>query len=142
MSIQYLVYEPMAWTKSIYTILVEGKCRWSGKTVETVQAEKPNDTLVVVDEPEFEKRYAAYIDSMRTNPKPITKSRWWEALEVLPPCRWTRFGTTEVFHVSERLTDDLVDWYIKKGNDYYSCVQDAAIEIGDLLALPVPEKVV
>ena len=48
--------------------------------------------------------------------KQVTKERYWDMLEVLPPCRWERRHTAgrtlEMFHVSERISSDLVDWFI------------------------------
>ena len=53
----------------------------------------------------------AYNATLITDPEPITEAQFWDALEVLPPCRWGKVRGVELFHVSERITGDLVNWY-------------------------------
>lgn len=57
----------------------------------------------------------------------ITAKGFDDALNVLPPCRWNRGDHTEWFHVSERLTGDLVNWYVRVGDQYHTFVDDARL---------------
>lgn len=51
--------------------------------------------------------------------KPITKDRFHEMLEILPPQRWYRGEQMEWFHMSERLSGDYVSWFARVGGNYY-----------------------
>ena len=57
----------------------------------------------------------------------IDEARFWEMLEVLPPCRWGTVGGYEVFHVSERLSGNLVSWFAHRGDNYYEFTEQAHI---------------
>ena len=63
----------------------------------------------------------------------ITAEAFNDALNVLPPCRWNRGDYSEWFHVSERLTGDLVNWYVRSGDRYYTFVDSAHLPSGQLL---------
>ena len=78
-----------------------------------------NIKVRVVDEAELNALIDEHLAGMVTKPKRITRDRFWEMLEVLPPCRWDNAGGFEVFHVSERLTHSLVDWFAHKGARYW-----------------------
>ena len=62
---------------------------------------------------------AAHYATLKTKPKAITEERFMYGLEVLPPCRWHNAGGFEVFHISERLTGNLVSWFAHKGDRYW-----------------------
>jgi hypothetical protein len=66
----------------------------------------------------------------------VTKctERFWDALEVLPPCKWGHVEHFEVFHVSERITGNLVDWYASDGESYWHVVEASNIKPADLAA--------
>jgi hypothetical protein len=61
-------------------------------------------------------------------PVEITKQKFWEMLEVLPPCKWTRKRlecwsdslSTEAFYVSEPLAADIHAWHVRIGGRYWS----------------------
>lgn len=60
---------------------------------------------------------APYVSKyVKTAPAPITRERFTEMLEVLPPSRWNRGDYVEFFHVCERLTDNLVSWFGRVGS--------------------------
>jgi hypothetical protein len=101
-----------------------------GMTLEQYQKDRGVE-LDALTWDEFSKRVAAYEQSLKTKPKQITKERYWEMLEVLPPCRWTNGR----FHVSERLTGNLVSWFAQKGDLYFEFTEDAAISAASLDAL-------
>jgi hypothetical protein len=53
-------------------------------------------------------------------PVEITKQQFWEMLEVLPPCKWTRSKGYEAFYVSEALAADIHAWHVRIGGRYWS----------------------
>ena len=79
-------------------------------------------TPKVISGSELDELIKIHMESLRTDPKAITKQRYWDMLEVLPPCRWQMAGMWEVFHVSERLTGNLVSWFASgrlNGKEFY-----------------------
>ena len=55
-------------------------------------------------------------------PKPIreiTEARYWEMLEVLPPCKWRHSAGGESFHVSEYMSGNFVNWFVCIGKSNY-----------------------
>lgn len=58
----------------------------------------------------------------------VTSERYWEMLEVLPPCRWVN----DRFHVSERMTGDIVSWFMKVDGKYYEFNHYASISSAKL----------
>lgn len=84
---------------------------------------KDKEWLEVVTSAEMDRRLNEYHSGMITKPKEVTKAHYWDMLECLPPCRFDG----NVFHVSERLTGNLVNWYFKKGKKHYGFVDNADI---------------
>lgn len=81
-------------------------------------------------------------------PREIDQERFWNALECLPPCKWAGMGTLfESFHVSERLSGNVVSWYVRHGERYFEIDQDATLTREELRAMvavymkanPVPD---
>jgi hypothetical protein len=68
------------------------------------------------------KRYEAMRVNRGEPPTEITKQRFWELLEVLPPADWTQAGTTESFRVIECQTDDLYTWCARVGERYFEMI--------------------
>lgn len=93
----------------------DGLGAYSGKTLEQFALDYP-DVSIVDDEVSV-----AHDRKQRiTEPKEITKDQFWYWLECLPPCKWKRLGSTEAFHVSERITHDIVTWCVRIGERYFS----------------------
>lgn len=76
----------------------------------------------VVDDDEFFKIADSYLDSRCTKPKRTTKAHYWDMLEILPPDRFEIRGKFTSFHVCERITGDLVNWYFTDGKRYWTFV--------------------
>lgn len=93
-----------------------------------------NPGVTIVSDSELDAMTAAYYASMVTAPSPITKEHYWDMLECLPPCRYGTIGGATVFHVSERLTGNLVQWCAKIGESYYGWTDQADITTDDLRA--------
>jgi len=72
--------------------------------------------------------------SLISEPALITQERFYEMLEVLPPCRWHNCGGFEVFHISERLTGNLVSWFAHNGANYFEFVDHANAKDAHLAA--------
>lgn len=64
----------------------------------------------------FQKIEKTRLEKQCTNPEEITEERYWDMLEVLPPCRFKNGR----FHVSERITGNLVSWFFKKNGKHFS----------------------
>lgn len=54
-----------------------------------------------------------------TEPKEIDEESFHYLLEVLPPCKWSRSADAEAFHISERITYDIVTWAVRIGSSHY-----------------------
>lgn len=86
----------------------------------------------LVTESEYERRMIEYNNSLITDPVEITRERYWDMLEVLPPCRWYNRGRYRAFHVSERLTNNLVSWFVEDGDKYWEFTDEATLSDSDL----------
>ena len=89
----------------------------------------------VLSSDEFDKMLDSFHNTLKTRPERITKERFWEMLEILPPCRWHNAGGFEFFHVSERHTGNLVSWFAHQGNHYWEFVDEASIPDAKLVEL-------
>lgn len=50
----------------------------------------------------------------------VTRERFDEMLDILPPQRWQGCGSSrQTFHISERLTDNVVCWLIARDGRYF-----------------------
>ena len=71
----------------------------------------------------------------------ITKERFWEMLEVLPPEKWTNWSTNESFRLSECLSGTLYSFFVRvhdgdfstHKNRYFEIVADAWAEHKELV---------
>lgn len=104
-----------------------------GQTLAEYLAEKPD--YIVMTESEFDERLAAHYESQKTIPQECTEEHFFEMLEVLPPCRWHTVAGVNCFHVSERLTGNLVNWFARRDGRYFEFTQDASITEAELTAI-------
>ena len=113
---QYLVRTDQPFRGSVQSVVLEnGTVAYSdGQTVAEYIADRGGN-LRVVTEAELFELVQAYEASLVTEPRQITAEQWDDALNVLPPCRWHTFDGVQLFHVSERITGGLVDWYATTG---------------------------
>lgn len=69
-------------------------------------------------------------------PVEVSKERADEALNCLPPFRWTRqsihASSWEAFAIGEPLTDRLVTWFVRLGRRWFELVEDRMIDYGAL----------
>ena len=79
-----------------------------------------------------------YYETLRVNngsdPVQVTEQRFWEMLEVLPPCKWTRLQGSESFFVSEAETMNLHTWLARIGQNYYELVAPNSLNHEEIMA--------
>lgn len=103
-------------------------------TLEQYSQATGKTNIKVISWPELEALIVAHENSLVTTPEEIDEDRYNYALEVLPPCRWKQYGSFIAFHVSERLTGNLVTWCASKSGKYFEFTDDAAISAEALTA--------
>ena len=104
-----------------------------GQTLDVYLRE--NKDCYVVDSAHLDECLERHNNSLKTKPKECSKSHYWDMLECLPPERWHKVGGASVFHISERETQDLVQWLIELNDKYYSFIEEATISDEDLAVL-------
>lgn len=65
-------------------------------------------------------------------PWEIDEVRFDEMLNVLPPCRWQRGDHLEWFHMSERLSGNIVTWFGRVGRRYFEMQDEATLTRNEL----------
>jgi len=76
----------------------------------------------VVDDAELDAMLATWTAHQITAPVEETLADFTYALDCLPPCRWQRYRGVEMFHISERLSHDLVNWHVGIDDRYFTFV--------------------
>ena len=84
--------------------------------------DKPELSLKLISSEEFDTRIQLYKEECIKEEEFITEDSWWWYFECLPPCRWTTTKGVEIFHLSERLYDNLVQWVGKIDDNFYKLV--------------------
>lgn len=92
-----------------YATLQDGVYYCGNRTLEELRITEPEMQLISEAE-YFEKVYAL----VKTNVSEITKERYFDMLEILPPVAWGSSGGVESFKMSERLIGNITDIYAKK----------------------------
>ncbi|MCQ8822317.1 hypothetical protein NQT65_19175 [Pseudoalteromonas agarivorans] len=93
---------------------------------------KPEISLKVIDSEEQNARINLYRQEQMKEEKEISSEDYWWLLECLPPCRWRKVSGVELFHVSERICLDLVQWVGQIGDKYYKLVDSEKAELSDI----------
>lgn len=107
-----------------------------GQTLADYLAQFPE--RMAISEAEYDKQLEAYHESLVTLPQhgQCSEEHFTDMLECLPPCRWSKYGGVEAFHISERLTGNLVQWCARvedsNGVRCYSFTDFADINSGAL----------
>lgn len=112
----------------------DGRTLCFGHDLEQVRSRYPDAVILTWDEACTATDRAARAHYCR-GPSPSTEKDFWYALEQLPPAKWTRGDYSESFHVSERITGDLVDWWLRVGERYYHLVDSASRTHAELLGM-------
>lgn len=141
----YLVQNPYPGhvQASIFTDPATGKqmVEYShGLTVDEYIADRKLQGVTVATAEEVDRMEAAYTAQQVTAPSPISEEKYWDLLEVLPPCRWSHAGGVEFFHVSERVRGNLVTWCAHVGDLYLSWVDLATRTNQEIIAAIMAAK--
>lgn len=94
-------------------IAPNGVTFYGRKTLAEIQFEEATDAVIVT----ADEGYRLMNEAFRTPVSLITAERFDEMLNILPPCRWSSVGRFEHFHVSERITGNIVSWFIRFRGD-------------------------
>jgi hypothetical protein len=97
-----------------------GTVAYTDNLTPTQYAEQRGFPIRLIDEEELGVLVAAFIDTLITNPHEETLAEYEYALNVLPPSRWKTHRGIEVFHISERLTHNIVAWHTRIGDRYFT----------------------
>lgn len=103
--------------------MIGGVGRFSRKTVDELALKYGQLDVVTLDEMATRVK-----ERFSTPPKPITKERFWQLLEVLPPSRWRSTGNSESFFVPEALTGTIHTVCVRIGKSYFSMDRCVASE--------------
>lgn len=93
-------------------------------TLEQYKEKKQNPRLIALTWEDFDKKYyRPYLDSLCGKFEEETKAQFEEALNCLPPLRWTRGQNREFFFVRECYTGDLYSCHVRVGDKYYTALR-------------------
>lgn len=118
-----------------HIILPDGSVAYTDHKSLASYAEERGGTYKILSDAEFDALLIETENALVTKPEPISKEQFWYFLECLPPCRWHHERGVELFHVSERLTGDLVQWCAQIGGNYYGWTDQARRSSKELSAL-------
>lgn len=112
-------------------VLINGEYvgKYSNKTLAQFQEQNPE--YIVKDWVEF---CSERDEKMKTEPVEITEEKFWDALEVLPPEDWARFGRTESFKMCEYFCGMITAVYARIGDKYYTFHDVATIQHDEIIA--------
>jgi hypothetical protein len=112
------------WVQSVIT--PEGTVAYSnGQTFAEYQAEHPGQALETITDAQLDELMKVHEAGLITDATEETADEWQWALECLPPCRWHDFAGVNLFHVSERMTADLVSWHARLNGKFYTFTDQA-----------------
>jgi len=133
---KYLIEAGKPYAGHIISILQsDGTVAWTeGLTIAGYKRER-GVQLQAIDEIQLRALTAEYEDSRKTEPEEITRARWHDMLEILPPSRWHDVGAWNVFHICERISGNLVSWFARKGDAaHVAWTDDANMTDTEILA--------
>jgi len=105
---------------------------YSGKTMEVLAQEYGE--LIALPISEAADRQETMILSKNEGVIEITEDRFHDALNCLPPMRWTRRVDAESFYISEAHSGRIHSAYIRLGKRYFSLVATRSTTHEDLVA--------
>jgi len=104
-------------------LLTDGTVAYTSprQTFDEYKAEN-GDHFKVIDDATLDALLTAFEASRRTEPTAVTEERYWDALECLPPTKYSKVAGVTLFHICERITGELVDWYaVYNGQHFTLC---------------------
>ena len=118
---------------SIYTVLNDNDCCiYSGENIKTIQKENNNIKKMTFPEA-LEKINIELKNKYSDKWKRITKEKYWEMLEVLPPKKYGSVGNATMFAMSEFMESCYTEHFIEYKNKYYCAIRDFTIKPDVLL---------
>lgn len=101
------------------------RSQYCGETLEQLAEEYPGVQMMRLGDawPQIEcAQNATYCGS----PVEETQEQFFDALEVLPPCKWMRRDDCEAFFVSEALCGSIYAWHVRIGSRYWTLNRDGS----------------
>lgn len=96
------------------------RSHWTGETLAEIRKRYPDAVYM-----EFDKASKIMDEKHRLPVMEITKERWWEMLEVLPPQGWKQTGEGESFKMIEHWSGSITDIYVRiHDHDRYFVLRD------------------
>jgi hypothetical protein len=132
---QYCFYVPGQ--THIVDIAIDGRSHVNGETLEQVQQRHPGAVHMLFDEAIALIRQLSY-ERYISAPTEITKERWWEMLEILPPIKWRHDKGFESFMISEALTMDLRSIYCRIGDRYFEMTNRQSLTHEEITEMCLP----
>jgi hypothetical protein len=85
---------------------------------------------------EWDEVYQKMQDAYRHPPTEITKERFWDMLECLPPVSWVRGDNdSESFKMSERTIGNLTGVFVRRGKRYFELTEDITKPHAEIMAI-------
>lgn len=112
----------------------ETKVHYSDLTFVEYNKSKGN-TLKALTWEEYSKLNIPYLISLQKPFKETTEEHFNDALNCLPPLRWTRAGYSQFFFISECYTANLYSCFVKKDNKYFCALRAINTPVDDILNL-------
>ena len=115
-----VIYIPSTHTVQDF-VAPNGVSFYSHRTLAEFQAEFPDAVVMDADE-----AYKLHEDRFRAPVSETTEERFNYALDVLPPGKWGHYQGGEAFYVTERITGNIVSWYFKVDERFFTLDDSAA----------------
>jgi len=125
---------PAVWdpaTGRVFTLLVPDatgtlRSAWGDETfAEMLSSGSVSSEAEILDQDEaFARQAAAERARLCRGPEPITRERFLELLNVLPPQRWYRAAGAESFRISEPLCGTLYTFCVRIGDRHFTLTED------------------
>ncbi len=132
--------ERVMWEKGKYWVIdfvkPNGRTQLNDNTLEEVREEYNNQDIHIYTYAEYQREIEKLekLDYLDPPAEIIDEERYEDQLGVLPPCRWHAYSGVQFFHISERITGNIVSWYAKCGNEFKHFYGQANMSDEDLLS--------
>lgn len=104
-------------------VRANGLSMYGERTLAQLQEEEGSDVMVMDMEAAIQQ-----INASHTKPPfEISEDRFDDMLGILPPQKWVRYKTEESFHVSERITGNIVMIFVRIGGRYFEMHDEATL---------------
>lgn len=104
----------------------DGLSLYGGKTRE--QLTEQYGEIVIIN---TEEAYRLHCESFKRPPVEITEERFMEMLEILPPGKWVRYSEEESFHVTERISGNIVSIFVRIGDRFFEMQDEVTLSHAD-----------